>query len=84
MLEKLMSTFELITDFTMETCTKILDLQENIIKKITDFLNRFFNIVLDTYQAITTSVYTFFRWSTIPFNYIIKRTWLWYVFKTND
>lgn len=84
MLEKLMSTFELITDFTMETCTKILDLQENIIKKITDFLNRFFNIVLDTYQTITTSVYTFFRWSTIPFNYIIKRTWLWYVFKTND
>lgn len=81
MLEKIMNKYELCIDRVLETTELFLNFQENIIKKITDFLNRFFNFILDSYQNITTRCYTFFRWSTIPFNFIIKRTWLWYIFR---
>lgn len=43
-------------------------------------VRKFMIYVLNNYTQFTKIIYGFFRWTTAPFNFIIVRTWLWYVF----
>lgn len=83
MIDKIIDKMELIVDRVMHASTLILNIQENIVMQITGLFNRLFNAILALYEEITMRVYGFFRWTTIPLNFLIIRTFLWYIFKTS-
>jgi hypothetical protein len=48
--------------------------------ELVNTINRFFNL----YKIFMFEFYGLFRWTTFYFNWIIIRTWLWYVFRPFD
>jgi len=43
-----------------------------------------FALILEGYSSVACLIYGPFRWTTIPLNLIIVRTWLWYIFRGDE
>ncbi len=84
-MEKLFDKFFLNFDKFVHLIGTLLDAFFHAHKKIFNTLSKFVFIVIEAYKEFTKRIYTFFRWSTIPINFIIVRvSWLWYIFRFED
>jgi hypothetical protein len=69
----------------LENAFSVFDWFGEVISKLSMLVMRGVHFVLskslDIAQAIGMTVYPWFRWTTIPFNYLIVRTFLWYIYR---
>lgn len=80
-MDEIMQLYEKITDKILEGIFDVLGYPLIIIQKILDQVHLIIEKVVSEYDRTVTNLYGFFRWTTIPLNYIIVRTWLWYIFR---
>lgn len=76
-----MIAYEKITDKILEGIFEILEYPLLFIQRILDQVYLFMLFIVKEYEKFATAIYGFFRWTTIPLNYIIVRSWLWYIFR---
>lgn len=74
---KIESILDSITDFI----DGALSLASLWIDKFLESSKHLTSYIFNRYEDLSDALYTVFRYSTIPINYIIGRTWLWYVFR---
>lgn len=83
-----MDTFFNLYEKIIDSITELFDDAAFIVvafsNKAIGWIQSFFKIVYQNYEGIAKSIYAPFRWTTIPLNYIIIRTWLWYVLRDQD
>lgn len=72
--------FEKFFDATMHLVESLLDAFFHAYEICIDLIRKSIVKILDNYILFTKSIYSLFRWSTIPFNFLIVRTWLWYIY----
>ena len=79
-------------DMIMERYERILEGVFSVFDFIVELISRITMLVihgahfvlgkmLDLYQGLGVVVYPWFRWTTVPLNYLIVRTFLWYIYR---
>ena len=72
-------------DSGVHLLTKLLDAFFHVQKSLMDILSDIIFKTIGLFVEFTKRIYKFFRWSTIPINFIIVRVWwLWYIFRFED
>jgi len=79
-----MDKYNNLIDKLMHFNEKIGDAFFNVLKKVLKIFDIFFRRINLTYRVFGFIIYPFSRFLTIPFNWLIIRTWLWYVLRAFD
>lgn len=78
------SLFDRLDKF-VHLLTKLLDAFFHIQNSIFNLFSKLVFTLIGLLVDFTKRIYKFFRWSTIPINFIIVRVWwLWYLFRYED
>lgn len=81
--DEMMNVYETITEKIIEGIFNALGYPLKVIQKATFFFQAMMEKIAHEYEQLSMILYSFFRWTTIPINYVIVRTWLWYIFRLN-
>lgn len=83
-MDAIMEKYELV----LESVFNIFEMIVELISKLTMLAMQGVHFVLaklfDLYDFVKWRLFPFFRWSTIPYNFVIVRTWLYYVYNKNE
>ena len=83
-MDKFFDNYEKIIEYIVHLLSQSMDAFYHALTKffikVEQMMNRFFQ----GYFALIYEFYAFMRWTTIPYNWLIIRTWLWYIFNPFD
>ena len=80
-MELFFNLYEKIIDYIVELFDDAVYLAVSFANKVTIWIQSIFTTIYQNYEGIAKFIYAPFRWTTIPLNYIIVRTGLWYIFR---
>lgn len=83
-IETLIKKYEEIIDNFIDRLEDFIDKVVNLHIKLIATIVAFLSFIIKRYGELANDVYSFFRWTTIPFNYIIIRTWLWHILRMTE